>query len=116
MKNLEQFANELKIEIKNKKRDLAILRTDQIMRDLSVNDLVTFNNLNPVTNYYYVNVYPRVPLRESKNSSKIMSRCLGNVEKLTEKKLEVKKAEAIIHFKEKWETMRKDFEVLKDFS
>jgi hypothetical protein len=115
MKNLEQFANELEIEIKNKKRDLAILKTDQIMRNLTINDLAEFTNINAVTKYYYLNVHPRVPLRE-KNTSKIMCRCLGNVEKLTEKKILARKTEAIANFKQRWIEMRKDFEILKDFS
>jgi|GEM_PF-5673805 hypothetical protein len=115
MKNLKEVTEQLEIEIKNKKRDLAILKTDQMMRDLTINDLAEFKNINAVTKYYYLNVYPRVPLRE-KNTSKIMCRCLGNVEKLTDKKILVRKTEAVAYFKQRWAEMRKDFELLKDFS
>ena len=115
MKNLKEVTEQLQIEINNKKKDLAILKTDQIMRDLTINDLASFNNVNAVTGYYYANVYPRVPLRH-KNTAKIMCRCLGNVEKLTDKKIIVRKTEAVAYFKKRWEEMRKDFEILKDFS
>ena len=115
MKNLKEVAEQLENEINIKKRDLAILKTDLIMRNLTIDDLASFNNPHSVTEHLYFNVYPRVPLR-NKNSSKIMSKCFGNVAKLTPEKMIAKKREAIIIFKERWEQMRKDFELLKDFS
>lgn len=111
MKNLQEIANELKIEIKNKKRDLAIIECDQIMNDLKISNLVCWTNQHPVSKYYYLNVAPRVPFRQE--GIKIMSKCLGNVDKLNDHDIIAKKKEAIVFFKDKWMDMRKDFEILK---
>ena len=115
MKSLKEIADQLEIEIKQKKKDLAIIRTDQIITDLKLEDLVSWNNTHPVTNYDYMNVCPRVPFRLD-NSRKIMSKCLGNVDKLDERSILAKKREAIIFFKNKWAEMRNDFEILKNNS
>ena len=114
MKSLKEVADELKIEIKKKKRDLAIVECDQIIKDLTLDDLVCWTNQHPVSKYYYLNVAPRVPFRQE--GIKIMSKCLGNIDKLDDHEILAKKRESIIFFKNKWEEMRKDFEILKDFS
>lgn len=114
MKNLKEIANELKIEIKKKKRDLSIIECDQIINDLKIEDLVYWTNVHPVSKFNYLNVAPRVPFRPEGN--KIMSRCLGNVDKLDDRVLHIKKKEAIVLFKNKWADMRNDFEILRNNS
>jgi hypothetical protein len=114
MKTLKEIANELQIEIKNKKKDLAIVECDQIMNDLTIDDLVCWTNHHPVSKYYYLNVAPRVPFRQE--GIKIMSKCLGNVDKLDDREILAKKRESIIFFKNNWAEMRKDFEILKNIS
>jgi hypothetical protein len=114
MKSLKEIADQLKIEIKNKKRDLSIIECDQIITDLKLDDLVSWTNVHPVTKYHYINVSPRVSFRQ--NGKKIMSRCLGNVDKLDDRTILTKKKEAIVLFKNKWADMRNNFEILKNIS
>ena len=114
MKTSKEIANEVQSESKKKKRDLAIVECDQIMNDLTIDDLVCWTNQHPVSKYYYLNVSPRVPFRQE--GIKIMSKCLGNVDKLDDRDIIAKKKESIIFFKNKWAEMRKDFEILKNIS
>lgn len=114
MKSLKEIADQLKIEIKNKKRDLSIIECDQIITDLKLDDLVSWTNVHPVTKYRYINVSPKVKFR--KGGKKIMCKCLGNVDKLDDHTILTKKKEAIVLFKNKWVEMRKEFEILKNFS
>lgn len=114
MKNLKEIANELKIEIKKKKRDLAIVECDQIINDLKIEDLVCWTNQHPVSKYHYLNVAPRVPFRQE--GIKIMSKCLGNIDKIDDRYILAKKRESIIFFKNKWADMRNDFEILRNNS
>ncbi len=114
MKSLKDIADQLEIEIKQKKKDLALIECDLIMNDLKLDNLVCWTNIHPETKYQYLNVAPRVPYR--REGIKIMSRCLGNVEKLDERSLLAKKREAIIFFKNKWGEMRNDIEILKNNS
>jgi hypothetical protein len=114
MKSLKEIADQLKIEIKQKKTDLALIECDQIINDLKVEDLVSWINVHPVTKYHYLSVTPKVRYRT--DGKKIMSKCLGNVEKLDDRTILAKKREAIIFFKNKWAEMRNDFEILKNNS
>ena len=114
MKSLKEATEQLQIEINNKKRDLAILKTDQIMRDLTIDDLADFHNTTHNREKNYFHVYPRVPLRLS--SSKLMTKCIGNSNYIDEQKIITNKRKAVIYFKKKWLEMRKEFEILKDFS
>ena len=113
MKTLKEVTEELKIEIKSKKNDLALLKSDHIMRNLRPEDLTTFYNINNATGYEYLNVYPRIPLRH-KNTSKLMSKCIGNTAKLNNSKILERKKLAVKYFTEKWMEMRKDYELLKN--
>lgn len=114
MKSLKEIADQLRIEIKNKKRDLSIIECDQIITDLKLDDLVIFTNQHPVTKYRYINVSPKVKFR--KDGKKIMCKCLGNVDKLDDRTILAKKKEAIVLFKNKWADMRNNFEILKNIS
>lgn len=114
MTTLEEIAKQLKIEIKQKKRDLALIECDLIINNLKVEDLVTWTNVHPVSNYHYLNVAPRVPYR--KNGIKIMSKCLGNVDKMDDQDITTKKKQTINFFKERWAEMRNDFEIFKNHS
>ncbi len=117
MATLEEIAKQLKLEIKQKKRDLSLIECDRIISKLKVEDLVTWTNIHPVTNYHYLNVAPKVPYRKSgKNGIKTMTKCLGNVDKLDDRVILAKKKQCIGFFKEKWAEMRNDFEILKNNS
>jgi hypothetical protein len=117
MATLEEIAKQLKLEIKQKKRDLSLIECDRIISKLKVEDLVTWTNIHPVTNYHYLNVAPKVPYRKSgKNGIKTMTKCLGNVDKLDDRVILAKKKQCISFFKEKWAEMRNDFEILKNNS
>lgn len=115
MKNLKEIAKQLEIEIKNKKKDLAILKTDQIMSNLTIANLTISIVENAVTKYSYYQARPKVPYRNER-SSRLMTMSLGNVEKMTREKFQQKKNDAIILFKERWMEMRNDFEILKNNS
>ena len=120
MATLEEIAKQLKLEINQKKMDLSLIECDLIINNLKVEDLVTWTNTHPVTNYHYLNVAPRVPYRKSgkngKNGIKSMTKCLGNVDKLDDRDILEKKKQCISFFKEKWAEMRNDFEILKNNS
>jgi hypothetical protein len=114
MKTLKEIADQLKIEIKQKKKDLVIVKTDQIINDLKLNDLAIWYTTHPETNYRYMSVSPKIPYRV--DGRRAITKCLGNIDKLDEETILAKKREAIAHFKNVWFDMRNDFEILKNNS
>ncbi len=112
MKTLEQITKELELEIKQKKKILTILKTDKIMTNLKESDIRISKVRNIKTDYLYWQARPITPFRNAK-CSRLMSKSLGNVEKMKPEQLAHKKREAISFFKKKWAEMRNDFEILK---
>jgi hypothetical protein len=115
MKNLEEIAKSLEIEIKEKKKNLQIIKTDKIMDKLKESDIRISKVRNIKTDYFYWQARPKTPFRNAK-CSRLMSKSLGNVEKVKPEQLEQKKKEAISFFKNRWAEMRNDFEILKNNS
>lgn len=115
MKSLKEIADQLEIEIKQKKKILQIIKTDKIMTNLKESDIRISKVRNISTDYLYWQARPKTPFRNAK-CSRLMSKSLGNVEKITPEQLAQKKREAISFFKNKWAEMRNDFEILKNNS
>lgn len=115
MKSLKEIADQLEIEIKQKKKILQIIKTDKIMTNLKESDIRISKVRNISTDYLYWQARPKTPFRNVK-CSRLMSKSLGNVEKITPEQLAQKKREAISFFKKKWAEMRNDFEILKNNS
>ena len=115
MKNLEEIAKSLEIEIKEKKKMLKIIETDKIMRNLKISDVHISVVENVATKTFYFQARPKVPYRNER-CSRLMSKSLGSVVKTTPEKFIQKRNEAIILFKKKWLDIRNDFEILKNNS
>ena len=116
MKNLEEIAKKLEIEIKNKKKDLAIIKTDLIMSNLKPTDVRIAIVENSTTKKLYFQAKPKVPYR-SEGCTRLMTKSLGSITKNAKPEIFIQKRdEAIKLFKKKWLDMRNDFEILKNNS
>lgn len=115
MKNLEEIAKLLEMEIEEKQKTLRLIKTDKIMRNLKTTDVRISIVENGTTKKLYYQARPKVPYRNER-ASRLMSKSLGNIEKMTEEKFTQRRNDAIKLFKKKWLDMRNDFEILKNNS